>query len=393
MKRDTHSPLNRILGKIDDLDSTNLTILVQRLARERELFETVFNSIHDGILVLSYSGVIEYANRSSQEIIGLTADEIGSVYLSEKWPDIKNWIDFEGIHVGEDMPSAITREIEMSYPQQRSIRLFLIPLEMQVGKSDYGFLIILSDITEEKETTQETIESEKIASIMLLAAGVAHEIGNPLNSLTIHLQLIQRKLDLLEKSIHTERIEKSIGVCTEEIKRLDGIITHFLGAIRDTPPDFQDVDLLPLIEEVLLLLEEPLETKKIDINVELDSPLPIILADINQINQVLFNIIKNAMEAMPRGGMIKIKPRHDDEFVYILIADTGQGISQNDLSKIFEPYFTTKPDGHGLGMMVVNRIMRAHGAKIGIDSKLGKGTVVTLQFPQKHRRIRLLNQS
>lgn len=385
-----NSSLNRILGRLDNLDSTNLTILVQRLARERELLEMVFNSIHDGIMVLDNMGTIQYANRSSLELVGLNEMDVGVTVLTEKWPDLNRWIDLDALAKLDDTTTAISREIEMTYPQHRVIRLFLIPMDLSIGESALSYLIVLSDITEEKESTRETIESEKISSIMLLAAGVAHEIGNPLNSLTIHLQLIQRKLDQLAKDKTTERIEKSIAVCSEEVNRLDGILTHFLGAIRDTPPDFQDVDLLLIIEEVLRLLEEALVANKIDIKVEVDSPTPFILADVNQLKQALYNILKNAMEAMPRGGLIKIKPRNDDEFVYIMIADTGGGIDQEDLSKIFHPYFSTKKDGHGLGMMVVNRIMNAHGARIGIDSKKDKGTVVTLQFPQKHRRVRLL---
>jgi two-component system, sporulation sensor kinase E len=389
MKRNKSQTLNRILGRLDNLDTTNLTILVQRLARERELLEMVFNSIHDGILVLDNQGTIQYANQSGLVLVGLTEEDVGQTVLADRWPDLNRWVDLDAMEESADTATAVSREIEMTYPDRRILRLFLMPLKLS-GSTAVHFLIVLTDITEQREATLDTIESEKIASIMLLAAGVAHEIGNPLNSLNIHLQLIRRKLSLLETGEAASRIVKSVDVCTAEVNRLDSIITHFLGAIRNNPPDLQDVDLLTIVEEVVGLLEETLRINRIEINVEVDSPIPLIQADINQIRQVLYNILKNAMEAMPRGGIIKIKPRVDDDFVYILIADTGCGIDQEDLAKIFQPYFTTKKEGHGLGMMVVNRIMRAHGAKIGIDSKLKKGTVVTLQFPQKHRRVRLL---
>ena len=393
MKGRKNSSLNRILGRLDNLDTTNLTILVQRLARERELLEMVFNSIRDGILVLDRLGTIQYANRPSLEMVGLSESDVGKTILTEKWPDLNRWIDIEALDKLGGPATAVTREIEMTYPQRQVVRLFLIPMDLAIGRSDISYLIVLTDITKDKESTREIIENENMASIMLLAAGVAHEIGNPLNSLTIHLQLIQRKLALIAEDETTRRIAKSVAVCAEEVDRLDGILTHFLGAIRNTPPDFQDIDLLQIIEEVLTLLEEALVSTGIEINIEVDSPTPVVLADINQIKQVFYNVLKNAMEAMPRGGFIKIKPRSDDEFVYIMIADTGCGIDQEDLSKIFQPYYSTKKEGHGLGMMVVNRIMNSHGAKIGIDSKKDKGTVVTLQFPQKHRRIRLLKEA
>ena len=393
MKSKKNSSLNRILGRLDNLDATNLTILVQRLARERELLEMVFNSIQDGILVLDRRGTIQYANRSSLDMVGLAEEDIGKTILTEKWPDLKRWVDVDALHKFDGPETAVSREIEMTYPQRLVVRLFLMPMELAIGNSNTSYLIVLTDITKDKESTREIIENENLASIMLLAAGVAHEIGNPLNSLTIHLQLIQRKLAQLKKDDTIGRIEKSVEVCSEEVNRLDSILTHFLGAIRNTPPDFRDVDLLLIIEDVLHLLEEALVTNNIEINVEVESPLPVVLADTNQIKQVFYNVLKNAMEAMPRGGYIKIKPRSDDEFVYIMIADTGCGIDQENLAKIFQPYYSTKKDGHGLGMMVVNRIMNSHGAKIGIDSKKDKGTVVTLQFPQKHRRVRLLEES
>ena len=114
------------------------------------------------------------------------------------------------------------------------------------------------------------------------------------------------------------------------------------------------------------------------------------MADRNQLKQVFFNLIKNALEAMQPGGILRIKTRVDDDSVYLLFGDTGAGIKQEDLVRLFQPYHTTKPGGHGLGLMIVQRIMREHGGQVGIESKEGIGTLVTLQFPQKNRRVRML---
>ncbi|NQY33183.1 MAG: GHKL domain-containing protein, partial [Coraliomargarita sp.] len=130
--------------------------------------------------------------------------------------------------------------------------------------------------------------------------------------------------------------------------------------------------------------------RKLDVNVEVAETLPVILGDRGQVKQVFFNLIKNAMEAMGPDGSLRILARSDDDFVYMQFIDTGSGIAEEDLSKVFQAYFTTKSSGHGLGMMIVNRIMRDHGGQIGIESRKGAGTVITLQFPQQHRRTRLL---
>ena len=128
------------------------------------------------------------------------------------------------------------------------------------------------------------------------------------------------------------------------------------------------------------------------IKVEAETPddLPAVMADKNQLKQVFFNIVKNAMEAMQPGGRLRVKSRADDDHVYLLFGDTGSGIKPEDLVRLFEPYHTTKPGGTGLGLMIVRRIMRAHGGQVGIESKEGVGTVVTLQFPRKDRRVRML---
>jgi signal transduction histidine kinase len=132
-----------------------------------------------------------------------------------------------------------------------------------------------------------------------------------------------------------------------------------------------------------------LEDRGIVVEVEA-APLPAVLADRNQVKQVIFNLTKNAMEAMQPGGSLRIRSRADDESVYLAFADTGAGIRAEELGRLFQPYHTTKPGGNGLGLMIAQRIMREHGGQVGIESKEGVGTVVTLQFPRRDRRARML---
>jgi signal transduction histidine kinase len=141
---------------------------------------------------------------------------------------------------------------------------------------------------------------------------------------------------------------------------------------------------------VLLVQEAELSDRKLEVKVEVSDDLPTILGDSDQIKQVFFNLIKNAMEAMQPNGSLRIIARRDDDYVYLQFVDTGSGISEENLSKVFQAYYTTKKGGHGLGMMIVERIMRAHGGHINIESRKGAGTAITLQFPQQHRRTRLL---
>ena len=136
--------------------------------------------------------------------------------------------------------------------------------------------------------------------------------------------------------------------------------------------------------------EVELADRKIDVKIEIDGDIPEILGDRGQIKQVFFNLIKNAMEAMTGKGQLKILARSDSEHVYLQFVDNGSGISQTDMSKIFDAYYTTKENGHGLGMMIVQRIMRDHGGHIAVESQSDVGTVITLQFPQQHIRTRML---
>lgn len=386
-----HTGLDKILGRVEDLDSVNLGILVQRLARERKMQETVFNTIQDGILVIDSDGVVQYANEAASGIIGLKSSDIGVTRLWKMVPDLAQSIDRSTVSGKKKVAPVLSREVELNYPEHRIVRLYMVPIDAQVGHDDSGgYVIVISDITEEKVSMEELIENERTSSIVRLAAGVAHELGNPLNSLTIHLQLIERKLKKLALEEEGQQLSESLQVCQGEVQRLDGIITHFLEAVRPQKPELNELDLVDLVDEVLRVQEAELRDRKLDVNVEVDSELPAILGDRGQLKQVFFNLIKNAMEAMQAGGQLRIVTRKDDDFVYMQFIDTGSGISEEELSRVFQAYYTTKKEGHGLGMMIVQRIMREHGGQISLESRKDRGTVITLQFPQQHRRTRLL---
>ena len=384
------SSLDRILGNLEDLDSANLPQVVQRLMRERRLLETVFNTIRDGILVIDENGVIQYANSQGCKLIGMQEDNVGKEVLWKLVPDLHRSLEGSTFQT-DDEDSFTSREIELSYPEKRLVRLYIVPLqEGAAGVRLRNMAVILTDITEERLCTEQLIESEKVNSVLLLASGVAHELGNPLNSLTIHLQLLERKLKKLDASKDIEKLLASVEVCTGEVARLDGIITHFLEAVRPTPPDFKELSLLSLLNEVLDVQGVEFQDRSINVDIEFMEKNPVIQGDGGQVKQVLFNLFKNSLEAMQKEDRLKIVCRGDDDSIYLQFADTGIGIAESDISKVFLPYYSTKDGGHGLGMMIVQRIMREHGGRIGIDSKTGVGTVVTLQFPRKYRRTRLL---
>ena len=383
------NPLDKVLDRLDRLDASGLRTLVQRLARERALLETVFNTLQEGVLVVTMDGEIDYANDSAARLIGFRDEPGQEKTLWRLVPGLRASLEDDGAANPDAKQPVVTREFELTYPAHRVVRLYRVPFSEGEGGTPRS-AIILSDITTEKKSTEELIENEKISSILLLAASVAHELGNPLNSLTIHLQLIERKLKKLKGSKESDSLGESIRICQEEVTRLDGIIRNFLEAIRPRPPDLAEVNVGEVLEDVLRFQDKELADRGLVIGADLPANIPVIMADRNQLKQVFFNLVKNAMEAMTAGGKLAIRVRADDDSVYIRIADTGAGIKTEDLARLFSPYHTTKTGGHGLGLMIVQRIMRDHGGHVGIESKEGVGTVVTLQFPQRHRRVRML---
>jgi two-component system, sporulation sensor kinase E len=260
---------------------------------------------------------------------------------------------------------------------------------LSTAAQEVGHVMILRDITASRRTALETIESERLNALMLLAAGVAHEIGNPLNSLHIHLQLMERMVQKLHDGAK-EELEQSIGVARSEVNRLDSIVTQFLKAIRPSRPQLRPENVNTIVEEAVRFFAPELHDREIVVKQELRSDLPLLQLDRDQMKQAFYNLIKNSLEAMHRHGTLRVRTNLDDTHVVLQFIDTGGGMSAENLSRVFEPYFTTKPSGTGLGLLIVRRIVREHGGELYIESSEGKGLTLTIRLPYIDRRIRML---
>ncbi len=400
--------VDRVLGRIGRLDAEGLQTVVQRLARERHFLENLFNAIEDGVLVVDENGRVLYFNQAVTRLLSWDPEQAEGRPIR----DFLSELDWESLSATgpNGRQRATHHEFEVTYPRPRFLRVYAAPLDAE-SKGRSGMALILHDATEARQETFEAIESERIHSLTLLAASVAHEIGNPLNALNIHLQLLTKEVKKLRHPLASaptrrfgrrepkvdaevaeiaQKLDHYLDVAKGEITRLDYIVTQFLQAIRPSPPQLTPGSLNDVARETLELLRPELENRGVQLQERLASRLPLAPLDAGQMKQVLVNLVKNAMQAMTRGGALTLQTGSSSDFVWVEVSDTGGGIAQDKINHIFEPFYTTKKKGTGLGLMIVQRIVRQHGGHIELESRVGQGSTFRIRLPLHERQPKLL---
>lgn len=370
--------IQKALEKIDKLDSQQIQKLVSDLAQENERLEVVLESMTDGIMVTDSENRLVLYNKSAERLLPFVT--VPEVYERKVWSVIADMEISDFVKsVLEHQETVRDREFSIRMGGEiRTLSCSVLPL-VRNGKIQ-GNLFHIEDVTEKRAKEIRLRRAESLASLTTLAAGVAHEIKNPLGAIGIHIQLIRKALQGKGR-VGKRTLMKHLDVVIEEVERLNKIVVDFLFAVRPMDSRLELRDLNGILLDVVKFIEVETAQGDVKLNVELAEGLPKLQLDEKYIKQAVLNLVKNALSAMPEGGVLTIRTERKGDYVRLQVADTGIGIPPEHMDKIFDPYFTTKEFGSGLGLTIVYKIVKEHQGEITVDSELNKGTTFTIKFP------------
>lgn len=377
--------IQKVFQKFEKLDQDKIKAIMVELTTEKELYKLVFDSMIEGVIVTNRDNKVILINRAMENFISLSKKRIYLRDLEEYNFDqeIRNVLDYALLK----NQKILDREIYI----RRTDKTFMLSVFPLLNENEsVGNVIILVDITEKKMREMQLRQAESLAALTTLSAGVAHEIKNPLTSIDIHFQLLDKEIARLSKT-NVKNMKNLLAIVKEEIDRLNSIVQDFLFAVRPMSMNLSMENINEILRELVDFLQYEFMEADINVVLELDEGLPDVVVDRKYLRQALLNIIKNSIDAIHDGGEIRIKTEeapNGDVLVHII--DDGEGIKEEILGKIFEPYFTTRKFGTGLGLVIVYKIIKEIGGDIKVMSKEGEGTVFFVWLPVIEKKKKLL---
>ena len=347
----------------------------EQVARLKDFSENILESTSVGLVALDPEGDIESWNSSMERITGRLRDEALGQRLAAVFP--QGLVEALEARKDDARLSSIYRfYLTRADGQRRVTNIALAPLVSKQGQS-IGRLLIFDDITDRVQLEDQLLQAEKLSSIGLLAAGVAHEVNTPLAVISNYAQMLAKQTPAGDQ--RAALVEKIV----KQTFRASEIISNLLNFSRTGPAEFSRVDLNRTLTDTLALADPHLQSSHVRIETTLEEELPTIHGDAGKLQQVFLNLIFNARDAMPHGGRLRLRTARQNSRVQVEIADSGVGIAPENLSKIYEPFFTTKATGRGtgLGLAVTYGIVQEHNGSIQVSSRVGEGTTFLLEFP------------
>jgi len=360
----------RLESKMAELEAVNRKLVERnvQLENERRKYRQLFVSANDGIfLVDRSSGAVIESNIHARKILGLTEKGLAQKQLAELKPFGE--LLLEKISRGESV------QFESSYETERA-KVYLDISGSPTGAQDNLYIVIIRNVTRRKEWLERFIVLDKLRALGRLSQGLVHEIGNPLNVISLNLQF-------LDKSLEGNRSERDfIKSALAGVKSIEKVIRETMNFAQPQPPAKSKLRLSLLLSEISGLARTSLQASKISLETEQDEIKDVVTADKSQLLHAILNIVENSIEAMPNGGrlLFKLEDSGDDDEILMKVVDTGVGMDDDNIKLAAEPFYTTKDGATGMGLSISNRLFELNNAEMSIESKLGFGTTVTIRF-------------
>ena len=370
--------LKRALDRLDQFPKKEVEKLVRMQIAEADMLDAILEESPIGHLLIK-DKIIRYVNTSFCTLLPTDRRYLRKNAEGKHIKDLV--VDKEVLDYLVTLSAKNVRdEKEFNFQVGSEVRTILITHRIvETEEGDY-LDINVRDVTEEKRREARLRRSESLASMTTMAAGIAHEIKNPLAAMQIHLQLLHKAF-VKKTALTEEDASRYLNVIEEEIERLNRIAVDFLFAVRPMNIDLKLCSVDEILKGLCEFISPEIESHGIKLVWQVEKYLPKLMMDKQHINQALLNIIQNAIHAMDDGGTLTLSVKNDGDFVLFSISDTGCGIKDENLAKIFEPYFTTKATGTGLGLTNVYKIVKEHSGDISVESKVGKGTTFYIRLP------------